>query len=111
MQLSELVTEQLRPIRAAYWDDIRDLAAEIVADNPDDEDAREQAIHETADGSEWVIYTRNAYLVALVSDNSDAMDEVGGEATGDGIDYAVTAAAFYAVRADLTDAVSAIVGG
>lgn len=39
-----------------YWGDIEDYAREIISENGLDEDAWDDAIHDTVDGSSWIIY-------------------------------------------------------
>lgn len=109
-QLSELISDQLRPIRARYWNDIQDFATEIREGHIDCNDggiARDcddciQRVEETCDGSEWTIYTRNAYIVALVSDNADAgVDSLGESILETDVDTSVTRAAYFAMVADM----------
>lgn len=77
MQLSE-ITEAMRPIATQYWETVRDIANEAHA-LPDGDD-RETYIHETVDGSEWVIYTYAAQAVLLITDSQDAYaEEYGGD--------------------------------
>ena len=111
---SEVISDGLREIRARYWQDVRDFAAEIVADNPEDENAQSDAAHEYADGSQWVIYTRMAYLVALVSDNADAHEDAVSITEGGRVgetptlDSMVTLAAYFAMRADIEAQIQAL---
>lgn len=87
MQPSE-VTELLRPLRAAYYTSVRDIAREIVEEFPmptasgekdENADARDDAIASHVDGTSWTIYTHSAAALLLVSDNEDAAEEMLGE--------------------------------
>ena len=96
-----------------YWDEIRGLAewlsdnrpAElggegVVADYGEDTD-RYDAIHETLDGHEFVIYTHKARQVVTHSDNPDhMMDEFGADAGGDMFDER---RAYWAMLQDIID--------
>ena len=81
------VTELLRPLRAAYYTSVREIALEILADYPwpkdgeEDErsEERDDAIVDSVDGTSWVIYTHSAAAVLMVSDNDDAVEEMLGE--------------------------------
>ena len=109
--LATVVSDSLRPIREQYWTFVRDCAEEITSDHAqhDTEDtARDcgdclQAVEDTANGTEWTIYTRNAYLVLLVSDNADNGEEqLGADLFADGsLDTSVVRAAYFALVADL----------
>lgn len=62
-------------------------------------------MHEAIDGDGWVIYTRKAQLVCIISQNDDAyFTELGGEgaADRDGINWSPIA--FMALRADVQEA-------
>lgn len=100
-------------LRASYWDDVRSYAEEIASeavqqDAAERDDWMYDRLHETADGSQWVIYTYRAYLVAgLLSEHRDAYeDEIGGRPGGADVDADVTTLAFWALRADIQGNVS-----
>ncbi len=103
--MSTVIDDAVRTLRTEYYRTVERIAAEIIANGPDDE---EQAIHESVDGSEWVIYTMRAHIVALVSDSALEGAE---EAEGSGLDsdplQRVTAWAFSTMRHDVTEAVAA----
>ncbi len=65
--------DALRGLRRAYYSAVADYAKDIIdhaKDNPDDDrESIDQYIHESIDGSEWVIYTQKAQIVLLCSDN------------------------------------------
>ena len=99
--------------RREYWNEIRRLAewlsdnrpAElggegVVADYGEDAD-RHDAIHETLDGHEFVIYTHKARQVIVHSDNPDHMiDEFGSDCFGDMFDER---RAYWAMMQDIID--------
>jgi hypothetical protein len=105
------VNEALRVLRSDYYTDIRDLArdyAKRVADGEftgrrGSEDLDED-IHQTVDGYNWVIYTHQAKIVQIVSDNADAAFEEGvaPEMGSDSVPFEVLA--YHAIRADLREA-------
>ena len=96
-----------------YWDEIKNLAewlsdnrpAElggegVTADYGEDAD-RHDAMHETLDGHEFVIYTHKARQVALHSDNPDHMvNELCADAGGDMFDER---RAYWAMQQDIID--------
>lgn len=82
MMPSEL-TELMRPVRKAYYSDVRDMAREAVKEYPfhaegaDDVNAdnRDAWIAQSVGGCSWIIYTYCAQVALLVSDNEDAAQE------------------------------------
>ena len=66
----------LRPWFTEYNEEIRSLAKEALT-IPEDE--REDWLHETIDGHEWVIYTFWARCVLVATDNPDSYEEEMGE--------------------------------
>lgn len=103
--------EGTRLIRADYYDSIRSFAAEALDNVKRGEltttDDLDRWLHETADGTDWVIYTHKALLVLLASDSWEAYeDEMGGgpEDSGeDSISGLVSTYAFFAVCADIRE--------
>lgn len=98
--------------RAAYHAEIRNLAASvkdaIKSGEITDAEGLDEWIHQTIDGHHDVIYTYAAQGVIRASDNDDAMiDEMGPEGlTTDGaINW--SGLAFFAMRADLVEQLSA----
>lgn len=53
--------------RTDYWDDVVGIAEEALSEYPGrssrGRDARHQYIHESVDGSEWIVYTANHEIV------------------------------------------------
>jgi hypothetical protein len=94
-------------LRADYYDDVRDLAnslvEEIVKGEIDDRATFDDRLHEAVDGSGRVIYTWQARLGLLSSDNEDAAaDEMGAEdapTTPEGRMY-------FALRADVLEEIA-----
>lgn len=75
------VDQALSVIRRDYWDDVRGIAEEVtraVKDGEVDEDGFYDYIREQCDGSQRVIYTFQAKLGMLCTNNDDAyQDELG----------------------------------
>ena len=79
-----LMDQAMTLMRRAYYSTVRDLSQEIVKaihnDEITDSESLRQYVHETCDGSQWVIYTGKAMQVLLASDNDGAYaDEYGEE--------------------------------
>ena len=70
------LNEILRPWFTEYNEEIRSLAKEAIK-IPEDE--RDDWLHDTIDGHEWVIYTFKARCVLVATDNPDAYEEEMGE--------------------------------
>jgi hypothetical protein len=104
--------------RADYWrhvralaDDVKENATRRVREDGDDpNEAVNECLHETVDGSAWVVYTRRNFDVLRYSENEDAaVEEFGTEClTNDsGVDWARLA--FCALRADVQAQLSDLV--
>jgi len=111
----DMLTEGIRLMRAAYYSAIRSYAEDIGEDikrgSITDTDALDERISETADSSQWVIYTWRAQAVAMCSDNNEAGFTDGvldPSSWTDGIDWSVIA--YYAMEQDLRDAMSNVEG-
>jgi hypothetical protein len=93
------IDESIRTLRAAYYTAVKSLAEEVMDDsNWQGTGERSDRIHESVDGSEWVIYTWRNRVVALVSDNSsEALDEI------ESHDNIEAVRAYYAMRADVAE--------
>jgi len=89
------LTETLRPWRKGYFAEIRSLVEEC---SKVPEEAREEWLHETIDGHEFVIYTYQARAVMLATDNPSAYEEEKGEAP-----KGPKQAAYMAMMADVQD--------
>lgn len=77
---TEKIRDAMRPLTMDYYESVRRYARGILEEMPEDErnqDYIEEAIHETADGAEEVIYTFQAQMVAIISENSEAWREIG----------------------------------
>jgi hypothetical protein len=95
MAEKELNEMTLRGIRALYYTRCSDIAREAL--EIEDEDERETFLNESVDGSEWVIYTYRARLVAVLTDNVDAIsDAIGGD-----VSPTPVAIAYFAMLADV----------
>ncbi len=100
----ELIADAIRPIAQSYRETVNDIAKEAL--ELADEEERETFVWESVDGSEWVIYYQNARAVAMVTDNLEAYED-GGIDLGSLPDGASieTLIAFYAMRADVCEAI------
>lgn len=55
----------MEPSYSEYWAQIREIAADLVSEHKGDEDAIQDALHETIDGHEYVIYTGKSLTNAV----------------------------------------------
>ena len=95
-----------------YWNTIKSIATDARAEypNPDDDargvycddDDRSEYIWETVDGSEWITYSSNNVTVLDATNNENAIDDVGLEATTNWEKLLMTCA-FYAMLQDVND--------
>lgn len=108
---SEKISEALRPIRAAYYSVVRDIALEAIKAHPEDELTRDEFCEQSISGSDWVIITYRARLVAVVTDNADAWEDTYGEADPDEPDHlkapSPEVVAYEAMRQDVAEAMDA----
>lgn len=89
--------------RAEYYQEIRDLAAEIAAEaRKTGQDPYEVAC-EYVDGHEWVIYTGRNLEVLVASDNWLAIDDVGIDGYRD-FSSLLAPAAYHAMLQDVLEA-------
>lgn len=90
-------------LRRAYYADVRDVVADaldaVASGEVTDADALDTWLHETIDGCQRVIYTWQARLGLLASDNEDAYQDETGETPPD-----PSVAMYWAMRADVRDA-------
>lgn len=107
------IEEGKAALRRDYYASIDSFAKEILSEAAEQhgsfDEAREwidQQVHETADGSSWVIYTGRALDVLVASDNWTAVDDAGMD-LGDDLTSVITMAAYFAVRQDLWDRIDA----
>jgi len=83
-----------------------DVLSELLSGRIEDEEALETYLHESADGTDLVVYTFKAKCVLLASDNEDAMEEELGESGG-----TAEARAYFAIRADVRERLEAYESG
>lgn len=103
--------DAMRVLRAEYYQGVRgisqDLANRIKAGEITERDGLEQALHESIDGSYWVIYTHANFQVLLCSDHHDEYSEQYGEAPVNGADINWAALAYAAMERDVRDQMDA----
>ncbi len=94
-----------RILKADYYTSIRAMGREIAERVRAGDGDVWDIIHETADGSYWVIYTHANYQAMLASDHAPFEDvaDNGGEVTS-------AVLAYYCVRHDLEEQVNAELG-
>lgn len=95
------VDDAFQIIRRDYYSDVKDLGDQLIAQAKAGEiDDFEDALHEMVDGTQRVIYTRQAVLGVAASDNSDAFEDERVELDWDtGIPWSQIM--FFALRADI----------
>ena len=105
------VEETMPNTEQDYWNTIKSIATETQEEYPRhcnrqicrvSDDERSDYIWETVDGSEWIIYYANNETVLSATNNHDAIDDVGLEATTDWKQSRMTCA-FYAMVQDVND--------
>lgn len=85
-----------------YWATVNSIAAEAM-EQP--EDGRYDFIHESVDGSYWVIYTHAARKALEFSPNERALFDNEGDQTVSDFTTLFTRGAFYAMCADVNEAI------
>lgn len=111
--LDELVSFGVDRLREDYYGDVRSMAEDVLSqvldEETDEEDAREalsERIHESVDGSAWVIYTARALDVLRVSENDGAyVDNFGTDGIVSDGSINWSALAFGAMEADVSERV------
>ena len=94
-----------------YWAHVKYLAAEIVAESKEYGRDIGDVMHETIDGDAWVIYTHLARKVIEFSDNDcEYFDNFGPVEVSDWSSL-YTSAAYFALRADVYEAIADNEGG
>jgi len=89
--------DAMRVLRAEYYQSVRgiveDLRRAIKDGEVTDQESLDQWLHQTVDGSYWVIYTHANFQVLMCSDNHDAYSEEYGQPAveGDSINWAALA--------------------
>ena len=92
-----------------YWANVRSIAKEAMEQ---DEDARDDFIHESVDGSRWVFMYYGARKTLEHSTNDEAVFEELGREALDGcksLGEVNVRAAYFALRADVVEALSELV--
>jgi hypothetical protein len=87
----------------AYWSDVEAIARDVYDEIGDDDGEAYDRIHESVDGSQWIIYTYLARKVLEHTDNDDAWEAIGDLPTGRGFDAIVSYVACAAMIADVSD--------
>lgn len=101
-EAEDLVKLAIEIINHDYWDDVRGVTADILRQIKDgeitDRDQLTEAVDQGVDGTQRVIYTFQARLGLLASNNTDAYKDELGEDPPD-----PTAAMTMAMRADVME--------
>lgn len=87
-----------------YRETCRTIAAEAIRTAQREGIEEHDAIHESVDGSEWVIYHGRARFVCLVSQHEDAIiDQMGSDAFSGAVSLqeCITRAAYWAMLQDV----------
>jgi len=103
--------EAVRVLRAEYYSAVRSIVDEALEElGRGDIDGRaglDEYLHQSIDGSYWVIYTHANFQVIFVSDNHDAYMEEYGEPPIQGGDINWAALAFGAMQRDVQQLLNA----
>jgi hypothetical protein len=103
--------DAMRVLRAEYYQGVRGIAQDFARAVKDgeitDQDGMREWLHQTIDGSYWVIYTHANFQVLMCSDHHDAYSEEFGEAPVQDEDINWAALAFAALGRDVNDQISA----
>lgn len=100
-----------------YWNDVREYAKDIldeleIRSQEDFENSRDDIqdrLHETVDGSQWIIYYYRNLQVLEHTDNADYADDQGFElTTNDGWRSLITQVSFWAMYGDLWQIIEAL---
>lgn len=89
-----------------YRESCRAIAADAIRTAQREGVDEQDAIHESVDGSQWVIYHGRARFVCAVSQNEDAIvDQLGSDAFAGAVSLqeCITRAAYWAMLADVQD--------
>lgn len=112
--LSDIVTEAYRPVIRAYTQSVRDDAQEIRSEHPQHLRPETEKPHECDEcralvndyaDNEWSQYTRNAYLVMVISPSRDAWKDISSDidSFGEDFDACMSSCAAIAIAADIAD--------
>lgn len=98
--------DAMRVLRAEYYQGVRSIAEEVANLVKNEGMDEGDALHQTVDGSYWVIYTHANFQVLMCSDHHDAYSEEFGEAPVSGADINWAALAYAAMARDVSEQVS-----
>jgi hypothetical protein len=106
------ITEQqhedaMRVLRAEYYQGVRGIAQEVANLVKNEGMDEGDALHQTVDGSYWVIYTHANFQVLMCSEHHDAYSEDFGEPPVTGSDINWAALAYAALARDVSEHVGA----
>jgi hypothetical protein len=107
--ISEKTLDEAKNVlRADYWRAVRDLADDLKQAIKDGEitDREElgDRLHESIDGSHWIIYTYANLQVLCWTSNDDAYQEITDEIDGSkGASHVYQTVAFWAMMADVRE--------
>jgi hypothetical protein len=99
--------DAMRVLRAEYYQGVRTLAETVASLVKDEGMDESDALHQTVDGSYWVIYTHANFQVLMCSDHHDAYSEDFGEPPVSGNDINWAALAYAAMARDVSEQVDA----
>lgn len=99
--------DAMRILRKEYYEGVRGLAEEVSNLVQNEGMDEQDALHQTVDGSYWVIYTHANFQVLMCSDHHDAYSEDFGEPPVSGSDINWAALAYAAMARDVSEQVSA----
>lgn len=98
-------------IKADYWDDVQNVTDAIISRMKDgeitDPEEWDTAIREFVDGTQRVIYTWQAKVGLLCTDNADAFQDVGLDSIVTDGDINWAALMFWAMRRDVEEQLDA----
>ena len=109
-----MIDFNLSELRETYYSEINSLAEDyrkrIDEGEFGDRESFMDDVHETIDGHEFVIYTHKARCVCLASFNDGAIEDLGPDRPAIIVDGEIqwSAIAFYAMEADLYEALGAL---
>lgn len=92
--------------RAEYWDTINSIVNEAIEESKDQELDITDYIHESVDGSEYIIYYHKNIEVLQYTDNDEALFDNEGSATFDSTVSTLQRIAYWAMLQDCMDALS-----
>lgn len=99
----EVIAAGERFERARYWAAVRGIAEDALATHPDDDDAQHEAVWQSVDGSEWIIYTHRNLDVLRFTEQDEAYEDFGELPVKDGAYLVYQWIAFCAMKADVED--------